>query len=81
MELAAQVSAMVGASAILFYVTKPDASTFCIEELSDRNKLRGCFRYSHYHRQKSLHTVQLRRTATNVSDETSLSSRHSDNSY
>jgi hypothetical protein len=74
MEFAAQVGAMLGASAILYYVTKPHTTTFDIEELSDRSKLKGCFRYSHYHRQKSLHSMYAKHTSTFSEDSSSSSS-------
>jgi hypothetical protein len=74
MEFAAQVGAILGASALLYYVTKPPTVPYHIEEESDRDKLKGCFRYSHYHRQKSLQTTSFLKSVSTITDDTSLSS-------
>lgn len=76
LELVAQVGAVVGTSALLYYITQPKPEK--MDELTDPTKLKGCFRYSHFHRQKLSHSLSLR-TASKVSDDTSSSSSVSSN--
>lgn len=71
MELAAHVGAVVGASALLYFITKPKPQH--IDEFSNPTKLQGCQKYSPYHRQKLSHSLSMRATST-VSDDSSSSS-------
>lgn len=78
MELAAQVGAVVGTSALLYFITKPKHQD--IGELSDPTILQGCMKYSPYHRRKLSYSLSMR-TASTVSDDASASSSvTSDNS-
>lgn len=70
MELVAQVGAVVGTSALLYYITKPRPQDF--REFSNPTKLEGCFRYSHYHRQRLYHSLSSRESK--VDDQSSSSS-------
>lgn len=72
MELVAQVGAVVGTSALLYYITKPRPQN--LGEFSDPTKLEGCFRYSHYHRQRLSHSLSSRSESKIVDDQSSSSS-------
>jgi hypothetical protein len=58
MDLATQVSALIGTSFILFLVTTPKYDD-CLDEFSDPTKLKGCFKYSPYHRKKLYATMSM----------------------
>lgn len=70
MDLAMQVGAVVGTSALLFIMTKPDPGY--VDEFSDPLKLKGAFKYSHHHRQKLKHSISLRSSSL-LSDDSSSS--------
>lgn len=55
LELAAQVSALVGTSALIFFATKPRELLDAASEIP--HELRGIKRYSSYHRKRYYSTV------------------------
>ena len=73
-EVVAPIVAMVGTSALLFFAMAPKDDKQ-VQEFIDPTKLKGCFRYSHYHRKKfdiSMSSVSC------VSDCSSIASARSD---
>lgn len=51
MDLTTQVGALVGTSVLLYIAMKPSHADL-VEEFADPTKLRGCQRYSPYHRKR-----------------------------
>lgn len=66
LELAAQVSALVGTSALLFFATKPRQLFQETSELPPQ-ELRGIKRYSSYHRKRYYSTISDMSTASSTS--------------
>jgi hypothetical protein len=73
-EFSGSIVAMVATSVLLYLATAPKQDE-TVEEFANPTKLKGCFRYSHYHRKRLDASMSA---LSSISDCSSVASSRSD---